>query len=43
MAELAPDLRHPTLALTMGALWSRFDRAAHPMQPVELGWPAGRT
>jgi 2-amino-4-hydroxy-6-hydroxymethyldihydropteridine diphosphokinase len=43
MAELAPDLRHPTLALTMSELWARFDRDAHAMQPVELGWPAGST
>ncbi len=42
MAELAPDLRHPTLERTMGELWARFDRGAHAMQPVELGWPVGR-
>jgi 2-amino-4-hydroxy-6-hydroxymethyldihydropteridine diphosphokinase len=42
MAELAPDLRHPTLGLTMGDLWARFDRGAHAMQPVELGWPTSR-
>jgi len=37
-AEIAPDLRHPTLGLTLGELWQRFDRAAHPMQPVEIDW-----
>ena len=42
MAELAPDLRHPTLALTIRELWESFDRDAHAMQPVELGWPKGR-
>ncbi len=34
MADLAPDLRHPVLGLTLGELWSGFDRAAHPMQSV---------
>jgi 2-amino-4-hydroxy-6-hydroxymethyldihydropteridine diphosphokinase len=37
MAELAPELRHPTLGLTMRELWERFDREAHPMQEVDLG------
>lgn len=36
MAELAPGLRHPVLGLTMGELWQRFDRAAHPMAEVQL-------
>jgi len=37
-AEIAPGLRHPTLGLTLGELWQRYDRAAHPMQPVEIDW-----
>ena len=41
MAELAPDLRHPTLGLTLGELWQRFDRDAHAMQVVDLGWRSG--
>jgi 2-amino-4-hydroxy-6-hydroxymethyldihydropteridine diphosphokinase len=41
MAEIAPEVRHPTLGLTMGELWRRFDRDAHAMQPIELGWQAG--
>jgi 2-amino-4-hydroxy-6-hydroxymethyldihydropteridine diphosphokinase len=41
MAELAPDLRHPTLGLTMRELWQRFDRSAHATQPVDLGWTPG--
>jgi len=41
MAEIAPDVRHPTLGLTMGELWQRFDCAAHAMQVVELGWAPG--
>ena len=34
MADIAPQLRHPTLGLTIGELWARFDRSAHPMQRV---------
>ena len=36
MAELAPELPHPALHLTMRELWERFDRAAHPMQEIDL-------
>lgn len=36
MAELAPEVRHPTLGLTMRELWARFDSAAHPMREVDL-------
>jgi 2-amino-4-hydroxy-6-hydroxymethyldihydropteridine diphosphokinase len=35
LAELAPELVHPTAGLSIGELWARFDRAAHPMQRVE--------
>ncbi len=41
MAELAPDLVHPTLGVTMRELWAAFDRDAHVMQPVDLGWSPG--
>ena len=34
LAEIAPDVVHPTLGVTIGELWRRFDRAAHPMAPV---------
>ena len=36
MAELAPELLHPTLGLTMRELWQRFDRTAHRMQEIDL-------
>jgi 2-amino-4-hydroxy-6-hydroxymethyldihydropteridine diphosphokinase len=36
LAELEPGLVHPVLGRTMGALWAQFDRAAHPMESVEL-------
>lgn len=38
MAEIAPDLVHPVLGRTMRELWAAFDRDAHAMQHVELGW-----
>ncbi len=44
LAELAPGVRHPTQGLTIGELWRRFDRDAHPMLRVPaagLGEPAG--
>lgn len=33
-ADLAPDLVHPTLKVTIGELWRQFDQAAHPMKRV---------
>ena len=35
LAELAPRLRHPTAALTIGELWERFDRDAHPLERLQ--------
>jgi 2-amino-4-hydroxy-6-hydroxymethyldihydropteridine diphosphokinase len=32
LAELAPDVVHPTEGVTIGTLWQRFDRDAHPME-----------
>ncbi|HEX3844333.1 MAG TPA: 2-amino-4-hydroxy-6-hydroxymethyldihydropteridine diphosphokinase [Steroidobacteraceae bacterium] len=37
LAALAPDLIHPTERQTIGELWNRFDRAAHPLVPVRAG------
>ncbi len=36
LAELAPDLKHPLLGETYGALWRRFDRSAHALCEVSL-------
>lgn len=36
LAELAPDLVHPTLKQSMADLWKGFDQAAHPMQVVDI-------
>ncbi|HTL93568.1 MAG TPA: 2-amino-4-hydroxy-6-hydroxymethyldihydropteridine diphosphokinase [Steroidobacteraceae bacterium] len=34
LAALAPGVVHPTERLTIGELWERFDRAAHPLEPL---------
>ena len=34
MADVAPEVVHPTLHVTIGELWRRFDQAAHPMMRV---------
>ena len=34
LAELAPEVLHPTLKVTIGELWQRFDRSAHPLERV---------
>jgi 2-amino-4-hydroxy-6-hydroxymethyldihydropteridine diphosphokinase len=35
LADLAPDLLHPTAQVTIGELWRRFDQAAHPLVPLD--------
>lgn len=35
LADLAPDLVHPTAHVTIGELWQRFDRGAHPLVRVQ--------
>ena len=37
LAELAPDLRHPTAEATMRELWDRFDRLDQPITRLEHG------
>lgn len=32
LAEIAPQVVHPTAGLTIGELWRRFDQGAHPLE-----------
>ncbi len=41
MADLAPELMHPTEQRSMRDLWAAFDQAAHPMQQAELALEPG--
>jgi len=41
-AEIAPDIRHPTLGVTLAELWRSFPQQDHPLEQVDLGWPRGR-
>ncbi len=41
-AEVAPDLVHPTLGVALAELWQGFEQASHPLEVVEIGWPARR-
>ncbi|MEJ0100307.1 MAG: 2-amino-4-hydroxy-6-hydroxymethyldihydropteridine diphosphokinase [Pseudomonadota bacterium] len=36
LAELAPDVVHPTAHQAVGELWRRFNQAEHPLHPVPL-------
>jgi len=42
LAELAPQIVHPTVHKSIGLLWKEFDGGAHDMQPVTLRLPAPR-
>ncbi|HVN46449.1 MAG TPA: 2-amino-4-hydroxy-6-hydroxymethyldihydropteridine diphosphokinase [Steroidobacteraceae bacterium] len=39
LAALAPQVVHPTAGTTIGELWRRFDRAAHPLALVPRSGP----
>jgi 2-amino-4-hydroxy-6-hydroxymethyldihydropteridine diphosphokinase len=39
MAEIAPDIVHPTAMKSIGQLWKEFDRDGHAMSPVDLPAP----
>jgi 2-amino-4-hydroxy-6-hydroxymethyldihydropteridine diphosphokinase len=43
LADLAPELMHPTAGATVGELWSRFDRAAHPLHRLAAAPPSDVT
>jgi 2-amino-4-hydroxy-6-hydroxymethyldihydropteridine diphosphokinase len=34
LADVAPDLVHPSAGVTIGELWRRFDQASHPLERV---------
>jgi 2-amino-4-hydroxy-6-hydroxymethyldihydropteridine diphosphokinase len=34
LADLAPELIHPTARVSIGELWRRFDQRAHPLERV---------
>jgi 2-amino-4-hydroxy-6-hydroxymethyldihydropteridine diphosphokinase len=36
LAEIAPDVLHPTSGRTLGDMWAQFDSAGHEMVPVDL-------
>ena len=36
LAALAPEVVHPTLGVTIGALWAAFDQGAHPLRALRL-------
>jgi 2-amino-4-hydroxy-6-hydroxymethyldihydropteridine diphosphokinase len=36
LAEIAPQVMHPTAGMTIGELWQQFDREAHTMTRVDL-------
>lgn len=40
-AEIAPGFVHPTLGVTLAELWRGFGQSEHPLEVVDLGWPAG--
>jgi len=40
LAEIAPDVMHPTAGKTIAVLWREFEGGAHPMTAVELDLPA---
>ena len=42
LAEIAPDVVHPTEGQTIGRLWQKFDQDGHEMRPVPLELPAPR-
>jgi 2-amino-4-hydroxy-6-hydroxymethyldihydropteridine diphosphokinase len=39
LAELAPGLAHPACGMTIGEMWRRFDRGAHPLRESTLDGP----
>lgn len=40
LADIAPQLRHPTLGLTMEQLWTEFDQGSQELWPIAFEWQA---
>jgi 7,8-dihydro-6-hydroxymethylpterin-pyrophosphokinase len=40
LAQLAPEVMHPTAHRTIGVLWKEFDGSAHSMIEVPLELPS---
>ncbi len=38
LMDLAPELRHPTLDLTMAQLWQSFDQSGQNLWPIDFDW-----
>ena len=36
LAAIAAEVVHPTLGISIGELWARFDRGAHPLRVVAM-------
>ncbi len=43
LADIAPDLVHPTAGATIAELWAHFDRGAHPLVRVEPAFTTRRS
>jgi 2-amino-4-hydroxy-6-hydroxymethyldihydropteridine diphosphokinase len=43
LADVAPDVLHPTAGKTIAELWAGFDRAAHPLERVQLDLTSPRS
>ena len=42
LAEIAPEVMHPTEQRTIAELWEAFDRDGHVMTPVQIDVPKSR-
>jgi 2-amino-4-hydroxy-6-hydroxymethyldihydropteridine diphosphokinase len=42
LADIAPQLVHPAAGATIGELWERFDRSAHPLVRTEPAFTSRR-
>jgi 2-amino-4-hydroxy-6-hydroxymethyldihydropteridine diphosphokinase len=43
LADIAPEVVHPTAGLTIAELWSQFDREAHPLERVPAALTSPRS